>query len=125
MSAGDEDDAELARPERFFGPPVRLLRRKGVLGCVQTEGRRRRGPRGQLPDVVLLGARLVEPPNQAEIDGLDLFGQRSASCIVQLVPKGQQVFLAVGAENGLELIFHRECRLFAIRAVDAHFMTGR
>ena len=87
---------------------------------------RRTGPVDQLAEIALVGAVLVEPLDQRQIDPADFLGQRSArSASSSWSRKGQQVFLAVGVKNGWELIFHRECRLFAIRAVDAHFMTGR
>ncbi len=67
-----------------------------------------------MADVVLPFARLVEPPEEGEIDGLDLPGQRLALGIVQLVPEGQQMFLAVRAEDGEKLVFRHDCGFLAV-----------
>ena len=80
LSAGHEDHAELARPQRSTRRVARPVAGvKGLLGGIQAEGRRRLGPRRQFADVVLPAATLVQPANQREVDGLDLPGERFRS----------------------------------------------
>ncbi len=94
--------------QRLVAAAADLLRREAIRDGVQSEGRRRARPLGQRADVALLVAPFdTAAPARSRSTRADLPAQRLARRLVQCVPEGQQLLLAVAAQQGFDFFLHR------------------